>query len=97
MSEPPARPPPSLPASRRAQIVNLQSTSQFAIGVACPPPCTINEPPPRPPPSRTQIVNLQSTSQFASHQMNRDTWRNEMVRALVENNFVLFQVRRACG
>lgn len=40
---------------------------------------------------RWLIVNLQSTSQFASHQMNRDTWRNEMVRALVENNFVLFQ------
>ena len=42
-----------------------------------------------------QIVNIQSTSQFASHQMNRDTWRDEMVRALVENNFVLFQVPTA--
>lgn len=29
--------------------------------------------------------------------MNRDTWRNEMVRALVENNFVLFQVRQLPG
>lgn len=40
---------------------------------------------------RWLIVNLQSTSQFASHRLNRDTWRNDMVQALVENNFVLFQ------
>lgn len=40
-----------------------------------------------------QIVNLQSASQFASHRLNRDTWRNEMVRSLVENNFLLLQVR----
>ncbi|KAL4431383.1 hypothetical protein ABPG75_006639 [Micractinium tetrahymenae] len=40
---------------------------------------------------RWLIVNLQSTSQFASHRLNRDTWRNDMVQSLVENNFVLFQ------
>jgi hypothetical protein len=41
--------------------------------------------------SRWLIVNLQSTTQFGSHQLNRDTWRNDMVRSLVEENFVLFQ------
>jgi hypothetical protein len=35
-------------------------------------------------------------SQFASHQLNRDTWRNDMVASLVKANFVLFQVRRQC-
>jgi hypothetical protein len=39
-----------------------------------------------------QIVNLQSASEFASHRMNRDTWRDDMVRSLVENNFILLQV-----
>ena len=36
-------------------------------------------------------MNLQSTSQFASHQLNRDTWRDSTVHALVESSFVLFQ------
>jgi hypothetical protein len=36
-------------------------------------------------------VNLQSTTQFASHQLNRDTWRDAGVHALVESSFVLFQ------
>ncbi len=40
-----------------------------------------------------QLVNVQSTNQFASHQLNRDTWRNEMVKSLVEANFVFFQAR----
>ncbi|PSC74669.1 UBX domain-containing 2 isoform X1 [Micractinium conductrix] len=40
---------------------------------------------------RWLIVNLQSTSEFASHRLNRDTWRNDMIQSLVENNFVLFQ------
>ena len=43
-------------------------------------------------PAIPQIVNLQSASEFASHRMNRDTWRNDMVRSLVENNFILLQV-----
>ncbi|GAB4816470.1 hypothetical protein N2152v2_003516 [Parachlorella kessleri] len=41
---------------------------------------------------RWLLVNVQSTNQFASHQLNRDTWRDEMVKSLVENNFVFFQV-----
>lgn len=41
---------------------------------------------------RWLILNLQSSSQFASHQLNRDTWRDPMVSALVENNFILYQV-----
>ncbi|KAI3424405.1 hypothetical protein D9Q98_009957 [Chlorella vulgaris] len=41
---------------------------------------------------RWLIVNLQRTSEFASYQLNRDTWRNDMVQALVTNNFVFFQV-----
>lgn len=47
-------------------------------------------PAPRPP-GPLQIVNLQRTSEFASYQLNRDTWRNDMVQALVTNNFVFFQ------
>ena len=39
-----------------------------------------------------QLVNLQTTSSFDSHRLNRDTWRNEMVRDLVANNFVFYQV-----
>lgn len=41
-----------------------------------------------------QLLNMQSSNQFASHQLNRDTWRNDMVKSLVQNNFVFFQVSR---
>eukprot|EP00887_Chlorella_sp_A99_P008221 scaffold12.g8221.t1 len=37
------------------------------------------------------LVNLQSTSAFGSHQLNRDTWRNDMVASLVQENFTFFQ------
>lgn len=37
-------------------------------------------------------MNLQSTSQFASHQLNRDTWGNQMLKELVKGSFVLYQV-----
>ena len=38
------------------------------------------------------LLNLQSPSQFASHQWNRDVWRDSTVAALVAENFVLYQV-----
>lgn len=39
-----------------------------------------------------QILNIQSTSQFASHQLNRDTWRDPGIHALIQSSFVLYQV-----
>jgi hypothetical protein len=42
--------------------------------------------------SRWLIVNIQNTAEFASHQLNRDTWRDGGVEALVSSSFVLFQV-----
>ena len=78
----------------RLQIVNLQSASE-----CCPP--ALPHHPPVPPVAlpvlrhsslSLQIVNLQSASEFASHRMNRDTWRDDMVRSLVENNFILLLV-----
>ncbi|KFM26316.1 UBX domain-containing protein 7 [Auxenochlorella protothecoides] len=38
------------------------------------------------------LLNLQAADQFASHQLNRDTWRDPMISGLVSQNFVLFQV-----
>lgn len=40
-----------------------------------------------------QLVNLQSTSQFASHQLNRDTWGEATLRAVVQASFVLLQAQ----
>lgn len=34
---------------------------------------------------------MQNTSDFASHQLNRDTWRNSSIAALVESTFILYQ------
>ena len=42
-----------------------------------------------------QLVNLQTASSFDTHRLNRDVWRNDMVRDLVANNFVFYQVRAA--
>jgi hypothetical protein len=41
---------------------------------------------------RWLILNIQNTAEFASHQLNRDTWRDGGVQALVSSSFVLFQV-----
>lgn len=39
-----------------------------------------------------QLVNVQSNSEFASHQLNRDTWRDETLVSIVEGSFVFLQV-----
>ncbi len=44
-------------------------------------------------PRRAQLVNVQSNSEFASHQLNRDTWRDETLVSIVEGSFVFLQVR----
>lgn len=40
---------------------------------------------------RWLVVNIQSPSNFDSHRLNRDTWRDGAIKALVEAYFVLFQ------
>lgn len=42
---------------------------------------------------RMQLVNLQSNSEFASHQLNRDTWRDETLVSIIQGSFVFLQVR----
>lgn len=39
-----------------------------------------------------QLVNVQSNAEFASHQLNRDTWRDETLVSIVEGSFVFLQV-----
>lgn len=41
--------------------------------------------------SRWLVVNIQSPSNFDSHRLNRDTWRDGTIHAMVEAYFVLFQ------
>lgn len=41
--------------------------------------------------NRWLVVNIQSPSNFDSHRLNRDTWRDGTIQALVEAYFVLFQ------
>lgn len=41
---------------------------------------------------RAQLVNVQSNAEFASHQLNRDTWRDETLVSIVEGSFVFLQV-----
>mmetsp|Transcript_1931 Transcript_1931/g.4562 ORF Transcript_1931/g.4562 Transcript_1931/m.4562 type:complete len:268 (+) Transcript_1931:969-1772(+) len=50
------------------------------------------------------IVNIQDNSEFASHQLNRDTWSDKSVKALLEAFFVVWQAyctsdagQRACN
>ena len=41
---------------------------------------------------RMQLVNVQSNAEFASHQLNRDTWRDETLVSIMEGSFVFLQV-----
>eukprot|EP00889_Picochlorum_renovo_P006467 jgi/Picre1/33497/NNA_008821.t1 len=41
--------------------------------------------------NRWLVVNIQSPSNFDSHRLNRDTWRDGTIQALVEAYFILFQ------
>ena len=38
------------------------------------------------------LVNVQSNNEFASHQLNRDTWGNELVQQVVKGMAVVWQV-----
>lgn len=40
---------------------------------------------------RLLLVNLQAPSEFACQRLNRDTWRDEKVRQLVQQSFVFWQ------
>jgi UBX domain-containing protein 7 len=40
---------------------------------------------------RWLLVNIQKDSEFASHALNRDVWRDELVENLVREGFVLWQ------
>lgn len=42
---------------------------------------------------RAQLVNVQSNSEFASHQLNRDTWRDETLVSIIQGSFVFLQAR----
>ena len=42
---------------------------------------------------RVQLVNVQSNSEFASHQLNRDTWRDETLVSIIQGSFVFLQAR----
>jgi len=39
------------------------------------------------------LVNVQDSREFSSHLLNRDVWNNDRVKNVVENNFMLWQVR----
>lgn len=41
---------------------------------------------------RWLILNIQNTAEFASHRLNRDTWRDGGIEALISSSFVLYQV-----
>ncbi|KAI6652719.1 hypothetical protein LOD99_4105 [Oopsacas minuta] len=43
---------------------------------------------------RWLIVNIQDTTDFKSHCINRDIWRNSIIRNQLENNFSLWQVNK---
>ena len=46
---------------------------------------------------RWLLVNIQKDSEFASHALNRDVWRDELVENLVREGFILWQtVRIVC-
>jgi hypothetical protein len=40
---------------------------------------------------RWLLVNIQQDASFASHALNRDVWRNDLVENLVREGFILFQ------
>ena len=41
--------------------------------------------------SKWLLVNIQSDKEFSCHLMNRDTWPNETVLAVVESHYVFWQ------
>ena len=41
--------------------------------------------------SRWLLVNLQSADEFHSHMLNRDTWSDEALKAIVRSSFVFWQ------
>lgn len=43
---------------------------------------------------RWLLVNIQSESEFASHALNRDVWRDELVENLVREGFIFWQTVR---
>jgi hypothetical protein len=43
---------------------------------------------------RWLLVNIQQDASFASHALNRDVWRNDLVENLVREGFILFQTVR---
>ena len=43
---------------------------------------------------RWLLVNIQKDSEFASHALNRDVWRDELVENLVREGFILWQTVR---
>lgn len=84
------RPPTSLMAPMRASPLHdvLARLHAHSTWSNAPPTHPSNTPLPSP----DQLLNLQAADQFASHQLNRDTWRDPMISGLVSQNFVLFQV-----
>ncbi len=40
---------------------------------------------------RWLLVNIQDVEDFASHELNRDTWKDDLVRELVSYNCVFWQ------
>lgn len=45
---------------------------------------------------RWLLVNIQRDSEFASHALNRDVWRDELVENLVREGFIFWQAVRNC-
>ena len=46
---------------------------------------------------RWLLVNIQKDSEFASHALNRDVWRDELVENLIRSGFIFWQTVRACA
>jgi len=44
---------------------------------------------------RWLLVNIQKDSEFASHALNRDVWRDELVENLIREGFIFWQAVRA--
>ncbi|KAK9821335.1 hypothetical protein WJX81_007084 [Elliptochloris bilobata] len=42
--------------------------------------------------SQWLLVNVQSNAEFGSHQLNRDTWRDETLVSIIQGSFVFLQV-----
>lgn len=40
---------------------------------------------------RWLLVNIQRDAEFACHVLNRDVWRNDLVRNLIQSNFIFWQ------